>query len=657
MKSKAVTYVRRAVLVFLGIALVALLLVNGLLNSGLPTKMLNDAQDDIHVAFTFAWVWWPTRVTVWGAEVRGNDSHVEWLLTAERATTGFSPMEAFDRVLRAHGAHATGITFRARGTRKLEDLCTTGSRVLPPIPSRANPVALEEKGPTTLGEEAKRDCLAQQETAHMPAPSDTSKLWQIDLHEMEAEDVKELWVEGFHYEGSARALGGFYLWPGLRVHVEPSTLVIESGSMLTGRDQALDELSGKVNIEVGPLDVEGLSAATLLKATRLSAALDAHVPDVGFTRSYLSKAKWLKLSGGEGKVHAEGKIEEGQILPESRIELTTKRLQAHFLDNVATGTGRLRFQVDERGDKRTGTLHLGLASYSMAREGDGQPHIKGKNLELTVRTREPTLGEPLDISGARLQVPNATVPDFSYYNAYIPRGIGLKILSGSATVAADIDVRGTQRLDKGQLTMFARGVMVQYKKLRIRGDIGMTAPLSAADLNKIIFDIPGSKLRLDNVSVIDQNEKPEDGIHNWWGTIELSRGRIRPSYSPFLSAAVKMELRDIRPLLAIYAVESGLPKWIQGLLSAEGAKGSMDVHVGDDLMIVDHFSLSGSGLTAQARARFAGEEKRGALLLSYGGHAIEIELQGDRTSLSILNATSKFYEGAKEKPVQPTNVN
>ena len=77
--------VLRLALVALVLSPIALLFAaNAFLNIGLE-PLLNQNPDKLRIRTSYAWMWWPGVLDVWGLECRGQGKNDQWLLEVDHA--------------------------------------------------------------------------------------------------------------------------------------------------------------------------------------------------------------------------------------------------------------------------------------------------------------------------------------------------------------------------------------------------------------------------------------------------------------------------------------------------------------------------------------------------------------------------------------------
>src|SRR5205823_1056061 len=137
--------------------------------------------------------------------VRSQDRAVQWQLEVERSTTVVALTDLPRRMFHATSVRADGISFSLR--RRIPRPQVTRERLdgLPPIEG-FDPVPYAEEGPQDDN------------------PDWRYRIWTVWLQDVEARNLRRVWMDKALFEGSAWVAGGFYLKPIREVVVGPVEL-------------------------------------------------------------------------------------------------------------------------------------------------------------------------------------------------------------------------------------------------------------------------------------------------------------------------------------------------------------------------------------------------------------------------------------------------
>ena len=280
----------------------------------------------------------------------------------------------------------------------------------------------------------------------------------------------------------------------------------------------------------------------------------------------------------------------------------------------------------------------------------GSPQLRIPRLDVRARSSAPDLVDPLAGLEVEADLPSASLPDLRLFNRYFPASSGLQILAGKGELTGSLRVSSAAKEGaRGELLVAAPGLRLGYQALTIIGDLDARAALNGASFEDLRFDVTGSRLRLDRVRVREggprQAAVTDPDLAGWWGEVVVTRGGLTPGQATVLEAGVKVQLRDIRPILAVYGVESFMPNLIRGLLSAEQAHGEAAVAIGEDRVLINHAQIEGDNLALRARARIEGKSTHAALLITFLGLTFGIEIDNGKSQVNITDPTISFERG------------
>ncbi|HVG10836.1 MAG TPA: hypothetical protein VNM67_24250 [Thermoanaerobaculia bacterium] len=600
---------------------------NWYLRSGDLERRLNRRPERLLIESETAWTLWPGVIHVRNFRIRNQTRTAQWWGSMDTATFELSLLDLRDRELIITGLKGSGVNFRLR--RRADG--RKWSRPLrvdlqPPIPGFTNPPARppEKIYPPPKRPQARRDP------------------WRIRLAQVDLDTVREIWIDEFRFAGDARLAGGFDMVVWRRLMVDPTRLQIVSGAISLGAgpkaQPILAQASGRIDGEIAPYIPSQHRGWQMFKFLSARAEVEGDVPSLGFLEEYLQSTHWLTLQAEGGRVATRLRMRRGRLLPESRLEARQERLVASILDYRAEGPGRVFWEVLPKEQAR---LVLAFDDFGVRRGGNRQPHVKGRDLSIEVLGDEPRLAERVLFSPRRIDVaiPEADVPNLSFYNSYLPRSSGLALTGGSGRMSARFRAAAPDWAGTGDLRLEARGVAARFEERPLRGDLLVRTLIREADFKGQRFDISGTKIDLTRVSM------PGAVGADWWARAHLDHAVIEPGAPVFLRAKVESTLSDSRPLFSFMAPETRnrVLRWMDDLMTqAVGAVA--DVSVGDGAVRIDDLAVAGGKAKIQGRLRFGGASKQGILYASYGRWDVGVELDGAQRDWKILRPKKWFAD-------------
>lgn len=620
---------------FAALALYPLYLVAGnwLLRSGEIERRLNRRPERLLIQARKAWTVWPGVIHVEGFEIRNQTRVSQWWAAMDRGTFELRLLDLRDRELQITGLTGQGVSFRLRRRVDVPTWVRKPRQELQPaIPGLENP---PRRPPEVVYPKP-------------PAAARQRDPWRIRLAGIQLANVREIWVEEYHFAGEARIAGGFDLQVWKRTHVEPTRLQIESGDLYLGPKAGapiLAGMSGRIDGEISPYSPAEHRGWNAIRFLSGRARMTGGVASLAFLDEYMQRTRWLKLDAEQGLLNADLRLRRGQVMAGSRLEARPERLAASFLDYRAEGTGLARWSIPE-GEGDEARLLLDFEEFRVERRGYGKPHVVGKGLRVEAAGSEPRILGQRDLFSPRsvkIEVPWSDVPRLAFYNAYLPQRSGMELTGGSGRIRSRFQAAAPEWIGSGDIHLIAKQVGARFENRPMRGDLDVHTRLRRADLREKHFDVSGTKLNLTNARMAGPM-----GGEVWWARAHLDRAVITPGAPVFLRARVESTLSDTRPLFAFMSPESQrgrMLRWVDDLLDVRGVGAVADVAVGDGAVAIDRLAISGGKASVQGRLRFGNDAaKRGVLYATYGRWDVGLEMEGEKRDWKILRPKRWFEE-------------
>ena len=296
------------------IAVLALypLAANIFLSTPLFDMVVNQSKEDGWVQFEKAWSVWPGRVHVKKFWLRARDSNVEFHLQVDEAAFDFS----FLALLKAQSIHmsdieARGVSFRLRQR-------IHGPEGVPEIVDALPPIPGCERIP--FGPTDPVDHRDKYDDAFY-------KLWTVDLSNLVAHDVREVWIDSVRYQGIDTLRGNFYFKPLRRMLVGPIDIDANAGSVSLMQHMVAVDIAGKARITIDEIDPREGGDGKLVHS--LSVDVDGHtrVPDLAEIPSRFLKQGLLRGPVDANRVAFH--IDHGIFVEGSRVEVSAPSLEVN----------------------------------------------------------------------------------------------------------------------------------------------------------------------------------------------------------------------------------------------------------------------------------------------------------------------------------------
>ncbi len=353
-------------------------------------------------------------------------------------------------------------------------------------------------------------------------------------------------------------------------------------------------------------------------------------------------AEWLALDG-EGLVDADVQVADGKLTAGSRIQVPQVKASAAVMGNHIEGQAQadLRVDADAQGQLAP-SLALRMQRFVIAADdARARPFVDGRDLRLDVRTSATArdVAGLRDTTTAHLVFSNAQVPDLRAYNRYLPRA-QMRFDGGSGRLSGDLQVEPGGKVGKGWLRVSATAARLHMAGLALRGDVDGNVRLQRGDLKGENFRLDASTLDLRNISFAGSDGRQRSG---WWARLTLDDARMDWTQPIAVAGNVRIDVRDIGFLLAVYARDRDMPDWIYRIVDAGQAKLTGRVQWHDDTLVVDRLRASNDRFEVMARMRMQGNQRSGSLFAGWGVLNAGLSLQNESTRWHLLRSR-QWYE-------------
>ncbi|MBO9768968.1 MULTISPECIES: hypothetical protein [Xanthomonas] len=379
------------------------------------------------------------------------------------------------------------------------------------------------------------------------------------------------------------------------------------------------------------------SMRSLLPRTSGHARLHWQLSSLSWIAALFPDVDWLTLEG-EGLVDADLRIDRGQLAAGSRLQVPHVQAQVGVMGHAITGQASADLRVDaDASGQLLPALALQMQQFSIAQtDAPTRPFVQGRDLRLDLRTRADAhnLSSLRDATRAHLVFANARVPDLRAYNRYLPQQ-QLRFDGGSGVLSGDLQIEPGGRIGKGGVRIAARAARLQFAGLALRGDVDADLRLQRGDLRAEQFSLDASSIQLRNVGFTGPDGQNRDG---WWARIVLDDARMQWRQPVGVDGRVRIQVRDLAFLVALYARDRSIPNWMLRLVDAGQAQLTARAHWQGETVIVDRLQARNERFQVDARLRLQGTQRSGSLLARWGLLSAAVGLRGDTPEWHLRGA-------------------
>jgi len=177
----------------------------------------------------------------------------------------------------------------------------------------------------------------------------------------------------------------------------------------------------------------------------------------------------------------------------------------------------------------------------------------------------------------------------------------------------------------------------------VQGDLQADIAVSGGRPADMVFDIAGSRLRLDGVSV--RGGKADFGDDGWFAELVLTRGDTVFENPLRLDVDAELKASDSRPLVTLFRNQEGWrPEFIARALTVADITGNAQLEMADGRLRIPYAWLNGETIEAGAKAELSGDGNRGIVYLKFRDLDALLRIADGKRKLDILRARRKFDE-------------
>ncbi len=569
----------------------------------------------------------PATLELERVRLLGEERTLQWEATFDALTTVVDLSGAERRELLIPRASGKGARVRLRPRYEKAEATAGALKHLPPIEGLAFP-PLKATGPTP-------PLLVR--AAQNP--------WSIRVEDARIEDLREVWLESYRFDGRANVKGGFLYDAGGRLSAGPLELDLSDGSLHVAKWRAAKAVSGRLEATVRPFDLQETEGYGFFRYLSARAELSAQFDEVDFIRHFPSVPMPAQLGGGQGPLQAKLQVRDGVVQTGSEVRWETKAVQASTMGHRFIGPFQLEARWVESGGEQKLRLEGRVSPYKVTRLDSEVGLVSGRLATLRIDAPKFDLAKPSFEPLTQVQVVDGRVPDLRAVNAYLPDDLPLRMEQGAGTFTGRVAVphRGQA---SAELKISGQGAALTYDKVQVQGDWSCEAKLTNVSMLTGAADIQSASVVLDNMAM----REGSSANANWFGRFDVTRGTLRPGNAVVVEGDLETTMRDGRPLVAFFAAESDLmPPWMRSLLTLQALRATSSFRVGQDMVELDRLQARGQSLEIRGRVRKKGQSQWGDMLVQSRGQEVGVAVRGSRVELKLIGA-SAWYRGQMLEP-------
>jgi hypothetical protein len=578
---------------------------------------------DLH--YEGAWSLVPGQVGFRRARFVSQDSSVQWQVEVERGSLWVGLGDLMRRQISLRHVRGEGVSFRFRHRVSPEGARRPAVAAFAPVLGVDDPPLLPDPP---------------------PPDSDPSSLWSVHLDDVDA-DVRELWVQEFHYEGPAHVRGAFQLAPKRRVWVGPAELALSGGALRAGEHLVATGLEGLVRADVPAFDVQTVRGLDVLHQISGRIDLDAQVAGLSFLALY-GPPGGVALRDGSGQLttrlgFARGTFDEGSSVRFTSSHLVARRGSASVVFGAPSAVGRAE------GGGATLAFDVPFASLWAAGERDGPvAWAQGVRASAAFSSADVAALPAWAVRAARFDVDAAGADDLARVHelAGRPEGGGWALRGGRARASVraragdggdEVDGRGAAPgagvTAAGEVRARVDGLELVAGGVRWSGNVSLDASLGP------FAPGPGAESPARaHVEGRDVAFEPVGGgaaRRGWWFALDAPGARTSFAEGGAVRAPWALRARDLSPLTTVLGAQGDLPQGLAAWFDLEGVSASGGVTYARERFELDLAAARAGGLSGRGRYVTGPRAAGGAFRIAAGPLAVGVRLRaGEKADLA-----------------------
>ena len=350
------------------------------------------------------------------------------------------------------------------------------------------------------------------------------------------------------------------------------------------------------------------------------------------------------------EVEADVTVRSGWLAEGSTVKMKPRDFKVAVLDYVAEGNGGFELAVEKGGAYPDIRLNANLANASLKLQDETSAVIDQVTLSVAATAKAVSL-KGGTVQTVELDVPSAKVTDMAAYNPYLPKGSPIRILSGTADLAAKLIME--EKTAGGFVKLKTSRVEADLEGERIAGTITLDVPIKGGSAKDKTFDISGATLALDNVWV--SGEHATNG--NWGGQLDLTKGSVVWKRPMTLDVTAGIRMTDARPILALFEANRKTNRWLDRMLDLKNIRGTATLKVSPGQVVIPYAFAKSDTIDLGAKGVFRENEREGMFFARYGALSGILVINNSQKRFELLNATKKFDDyvpgGPLHGPTRP----
>lgn len=607
-------WLRWLVVVLVGVELCWVVVAN-LALLGPLSGVLSRRPEKLVVSWERAWSWYPGQVGARGLVIRSQTARMQTEISAETAAGRIGLIRLLGRRFVVHGLSGDGVVVRARHRVDAAPEFGKLEKSMPPVAGLENP---PEVKPEELYGARKHS-------------------WTISFEDARWVEGEEIWIDAVRVGAGVSVSGSAEIVT--RKHFELKRIEVRLDGVAARVAEAsfAEGLQGVISLRLGPIPMPGsvpsgerieLPLADADLGVDLRGRLDAQpVFSLLFGRF-----SWWSLDAGLGTLEARAQVEDGALVPGSRVAFDLDALALDVAELRFAGHGQMSWSVPEDGGGWGFDLHS--ARFDVGAAGEDLDLLSADRVELTARGPHLELERLRDGVTFSGELDGGVCENIASWNELLPAASGFELTSGRGLISARFEAEGDSQRGSASAELEVKQAELSYLGRAMRGTVRLAAKMPVLELDHRRYTLDGTRLEL----VDFQLEPP------WSGEVVLDRGSLAPKQEPYLDVHATVHMTDARPALSLLLAKRGLPQWFGNLLDVNPVDGDASLALGANQIRGGPFDLAGEHAGVEGLFTLRDGALDGIFYLGYRKLGVGLESVRGEKDLHLRGARQWFDE-------------
>ena len=226
----------------------------------------------------------------------------------------------------------------------------------------------------------------------------------------------------------------------------------------------------------------------------------------------------------------------------------------------------------------------------------------------------------------------------SVYNQYLPAESPLQLLGGQAELNTYIHLQPDYA--KGHVKLNTQGLRSRLNEQELAGELVMDIKLSDGKPKNMEFDISGSTLSLRDVKVKGAESSYEQA--DWSARFELEKGRAVWKKPVVIEAEAAVEIKDSRPIVAIFSNAKGQHDWLEKMLTVNDIQGRAEMSLQNKQLVVPYAFVGSDKVDAGAKGIIGADRTDGIFYARFRKLDAVLKVKDGKYNIDVIGAKKTF---------------